>query len=374
MAEFSDIVRRAMTEQGLSLRALARTVNYDPGYISRVVSGKQSPSGDLVRALDTALDTDGALVAAAEGDQAGAVPTPPGGTDEATHLRTTVSHLVSLDGRFGGDEIAPVAVRVWKAAQRKLDQGIVPPRQSRDVVAATAEAAELAGWLLFDADDQPGCRNATLEAQLLARQVGDRSMERFALTNLAMHDIETGRPGEAIRIAESLLDQPRLPQRVGLLAKIRRGRALAQLGHREPAIEDLTTAQGMVQDSITATDPPWTWWVNECEVAGHFGEALLDLGQPETALPYLEHAQELAEAHRPDGRGSLYYRVSLVTAYARVQAWSDLETTLHTIPQLMDSVSSKRNHRRLHTAAHAISQTPHTPEQLKDLAHTIAAH
>ena len=43
MTEFGDFVRRAIEEHELSLRTLAAAVNYDPGYLSRVLSGKQRP-------------------------------------------------------------------------------------------------------------------------------------------------------------------------------------------------------------------------------------------------------------------------------------------------------------------------------------------
>ncbi len=39
MADFAAEVRRLMTERGMSLRGLAKAANYDPSYLSKVLSG-----------------------------------------------------------------------------------------------------------------------------------------------------------------------------------------------------------------------------------------------------------------------------------------------------------------------------------------------
>jgi transcriptional regulator with XRE-family HTH domain len=62
VVEFGEAVREAMQAQGLSLRAAAKSLNYDPAYLSRVLSGRQSPSGPLVLALDTFLGQEGRLL------------------------------------------------------------------------------------------------------------------------------------------------------------------------------------------------------------------------------------------------------------------------------------------------------------------------
>ena len=52
-----------MAERGVGLRALARQVSYDPGYLSKVVNGRKAVSMDLARRLDEALGAAGALAA-----------------------------------------------------------------------------------------------------------------------------------------------------------------------------------------------------------------------------------------------------------------------------------------------------------------------
>ncbi|CAM4160873.1 hypothetical protein GCM10009799_37410 [Nocardiopsis rhodophaea] len=371
MTDFSARARAALEVRGMSMRSAARELKYDVGYLSRTLNGKQQPSPQLAAALDQLLEANGELIAAAEKPTTVLSEEPPGVEGEIAHMRDTVRYFVAHDGRYGGDEIAPAAVRVWKTGQRQLDNGVIPEQHQRDYLVTVAEVAELAGWLLFDANRHDACRAATLEAHMLARHAGDRSMERFALTNLAMMDLEAGRPGESLRIADELLDQPRIPPRVALLARIRKGRALARADDRRRSLAELDAARGAMAESIRTRDPAWTWWVNECELSGHEGEALLRLGDAGAALPKLQRAAELAAAVRPNGRGALYYRVSLVMAYTAVQAWRDCEAELASIPPMFDVVSSGRNRRRLRSALSGITHHPNAPLWLSDLAREV---
>lgn len=65
MVMFGEEMRRLMTEQGLSLRRLAKLARYDTGYLSKVMNGRKPPSRDLAARLDRALNADGALLDAA---------------------------------------------------------------------------------------------------------------------------------------------------------------------------------------------------------------------------------------------------------------------------------------------------------------------
>lgn len=59
---FGDELKRRREEQGRSLRSLARSVNYDPGALSRLESGQRRPSPDLARSLDETLSAGGELL------------------------------------------------------------------------------------------------------------------------------------------------------------------------------------------------------------------------------------------------------------------------------------------------------------------------
>ncbi|MET8177920.1 helix-turn-helix transcriptional regulator [Streptomyces sp. NPDC005336] len=374
MAEFGCRVRALLAERGTSMRRTARALGYDPAYLSRVINGKQQPSEQLVAALDDHLRADGELMSLWASGRRPPVHTAEQATSadgDIAHLRASVAHLLEHDNRYGGAAVAPAAVQVWRAAQRKLDCGAVPDRARAGYLSAVAELAEIAGWLLFDAGEEEASRRAFLESHLLARHAGDRPMEWFALDMLAMQDVHSGRPGEALRIADELLSRPRIPPRVTLLARVRRGRALAQAGDRRRALDELAGARVGLGDSIDPRDPVWAWWVNDNEITGHEGEVLLALGEDKAAVPKLQRALELSSAHFPDGRGSLYYSVALLSAYASARAWRECEATLISIGSLSETVESERSRRRLRSTLRAMSRRPDAPGWLREYVRDV---
>jgi len=375
MDDFGSRVRALLAERGVSLRATARALTYDPAYLSRVINGRQRPSEALAAALDGLLEADGALVALAAPAQRPSAP----GAGQATgvdgdiaHMRASVAHLLEHDSRYGGTAVAPAAVQVWRTGQRKLERGGIPDRARRGYQSAVAELAEIAGWLLFDAGQWDSSRTAFLESHVLARLSGERAMEWFALDMLAMQDVHHGRPGEALGIADELLTRPRIPPRVALMARVRRGRALAQLGDHRRALDELAGARARLEESISPRDPAWAWWVNDCEITGHQGEVLLALGDAKAAIPRLQHALHLTRAHYPGGRGTLFYSIALLSAYTTAHAWRECEPVLLSINTLLETVASVRSRHRLRGTLGELAHGPGTPPWLSDLARQTA--
>jgi transcriptional regulator with XRE-family HTH domain len=66
MAVFADEVRRLIAERGMSLRGLAKASNYDPSYLSKVLSGQKPSSPYLAARLDDALGANGKIRDAAQ--------------------------------------------------------------------------------------------------------------------------------------------------------------------------------------------------------------------------------------------------------------------------------------------------------------------
>jgi transcriptional regulator with XRE-family HTH domain len=350
VSDFSKAVKAELESRGMSLRALAKAAHYDVSFISRVLSGKQKPSIDLAKTLDRLWGTELAdtLREPARIEQ----PSP------NDYVRNAVAHFLEHDNRHGGDHVASAAKQVWKAEQKKLSS-YEDKRRLSDV----AEIAEVAGWLLFDANRQEEARQAFMESRHLSELAGDKAMNWFALDMLAMQDVQNGNPGEALRISEELMTNPRVPGRVALLGRVRHARALALTGDRTRALDAVERAQGALQDSISNRDPQWAWWVDEMEVIGHRGEALISLGDYKGALPHLQRANELV---KPLGRGSLYYSVAELTALVQLEAWRESETTLSRIGLILESVASSRSRARLKEALRVIERD--APGWLKEHA------
>lgn len=352
MSDFSRAVKAELESRGMSLRALSKAVHYNPSFLSRVLNEKQKPSTELAEALDAFWGTD--LVSLLRPVREEPLP-------QDDYVARSVGYFLEHDNRHGGDHVASAAQQVWKAEQSKLDA-----YEDKKRIAGVAEIAEVAGWLLFDANRPKEAREAFIESHLLAKLAGDEPMQWFAMDMLAMQDVQDGKAGEALRISEELMTRAKVPARVALLARVRHARALAITGDRSRTLEAMKRAQGALQDSIGPRDPQWTWWVDEMEVVGHQGEVMLSLDSPKEAIPHLQKANELV---KPVSRGSLYYSVAELTALVKVEAWRDAETTLSRIAPILEAVTSSRSRARLKQSLRVIDRD--APSWLSDYAKEV---
>ncbi|MBV9143053.1 MAG: hypothetical protein JO115_19430, partial [Pseudonocardiales bacterium] len=134
-----------------------------------------------------------------------------------------IGHILVLEGRFGGTDLVPLAVRFFRSVHQQLGTGAYEPAIERDLQATAGELAEVAGWLLYDADRQDEVRRMNHEALYFCRLAGDRSMELLTLQNASMHAGFLGRPHEALHLACSVLDsRDRLSPRVKTLFLVRK--------------------------------------------------------------------------------------------------------------------------------------------------------
>ncbi|MGH3834520.1 MAG: helix-turn-helix domain-containing protein [Pseudonocardiaceae bacterium] len=199
-------------------------------------------------------------------------------------------HIVELDNRFGGSDLARLAVRFFRSLHQQLGTGAYEPAIERDLQATAGELAEVAGWLLYDADRQDDVRRMNQEALYFSRLAGDRRMELLTLQNASMHAGHLGRPREALHLARSVLEsRDRLSPRIKTLFLVRKARALAQ-GGDEHALRLFDQARSHYEDGMRDSDPKWAWWVDERELVWHEGMALADLGCPREAVGKFEQS------------------------------------------------------------------------------------
>jgi transcriptional regulator with XRE-family HTH domain len=255
-------------------------------------------------------------------------------------LREQIEHIVKLENRFGGSDLASLAIRIFRSTHRQLGTGKYQDAIERDLHSMVGELAELSGWLLYDADRQLDVRRMNQEALYFSRLAGDRNMELFAVQNSSMHAGYLGRPREALNLAESVLDGGnRLTPRVKTLFLVRRARALAQMGD-ENAVQLLKVARSRFDDGIGNDDPPWAWWIDERELAWHEGMAQLDLSRPAVALDLFERAVAATEATQV--RDRYLHLAYLLLAQTQVEAWDDARATLRELLPLAGEVASQR--------------------------------
>lgn len=255
-------------------------------------------------------------------------------------VRQYIWHIVALDGVLGGTDLACVAVRFFRSVRQQLGAGTYEPAVERDLRATAGELAELAGWLLYDADRQDDVRRMNHESLYFCRLAGDRSTELLTLQNASMHAGFLGRPHEALHLARSVLEsRDQLTPRVRTLFLVRKARALAQ-GGDEQALRLFDQARSHYEDGVRDSDPKWAWWIDERELAWHEGMVLTDLGRAREAVSKFEQSVVLASPRLMRGR---YVHLGyLLGAYVKVGAWRDAEMTMRQIMPMIGCVNSTR--------------------------------
>ncbi|GAA2796359.1 helix-turn-helix transcriptional regulator [Saccharopolyspora taberi] len=348
---FGQALRRLRLAAGLSQPQLARRAYVSQSSICRYENDKQTPDGTTAQHLDDVLDGGGALVALAEpADVFTGVIAPdehdrPVDSRYVDSMRETIHHLVALDGLHGGNDIAGLAVRLFRTAHRKLSSRLYERAVERDFEAVTGEMGELAGWLLYDTDRQDESRTLNLESLTLSRMAGDRAIELFTLSNWSMQSLYVGRPREALRIVDTAMDDGFLSPRVTTLLRIRRARALADLGAETEALAEMSRSRTALSDGVRGSDPAWTWWVGNGVVDWNEGMLCAGLGNWSTAVDWFSRAAEHFATQQP--RWRYENNAHLLEALIRVRDWSRAETVTEELVSLAADMGSDRVSRLL---------------------------
>ncbi|MFB9566110.1 hypothetical protein ACFFRS_03895 [Saccharopolyspora hordei] len=273
----------------------------------------------------------------------------PLGSEDVDRLRRVVSRLVGLDAQHGGRAIAPLAARVFRATTALLAAGRYAPSVERDLLAVTAELGEVAGSAGFDSARFDAARGLNRQALRLARLAGDRGMELFVLGNTALQAHETGRPRAALDAVELMETRPLSP-RLRALAGLRRARAAAALGD-DRAFAVLARARSDLSDGVHRTDPEWSWWVTDRELAVHEGEVWRAVGEPAQAVErYAAAVGATAERYR---WARFIGGAFLLDALVGLRDWRDAEHAALALHRLAEHVGSGRAALRIRAAASA---------------------
>jgi hypothetical protein len=175
--------------------------------------------------------------------------------------------LITLDGRPDTTDLGDLAVQAVRHAPR-------------DDLAALAELAEVAGWILFEEERQAEAAAHNLFALTLVRHSKFHSLENLISLNHVLQRTRVGRYGEALALAARGLEGAGSRKVRGMFA-LREARVYSRMGLAKPAWEALAQAHDALEDDPSA--PEWAWWIDETELNGHRAAVLANLGRPEEA-------------------------------------------------------------------------------------------
>lgn len=203
MSDFSDVLRRLMTERGMGVREAARQVPCNPGHLSNLRSGKKRPSVQVAARLDDLLGAGGALAARAEGAGARAGRIPGRGlvddlmdhavefgrwTETANVGPGTVELLDEEIHRVAREAVSvplePLVHRAAEVSRRAfaLLQRHQRLRQRRDLYVVGAKAGAFLACVLGDLGQQAAAAAYARTGLILAEESGHPAAVALALS------------------------------------------------------------------------------------------------------------------------------------------------------------------------------------------------
>lgn len=262
---FTDVVEGLLAERGISRRELARTLPYDPGGLSKIISGKRQCPPNLARLIDEALAACGEVIAAARR------PDPPRkeefvAPEVVGYFRSQLAGHYTADMFLGPRHLIPTVqtqaeliTKLTGAADAHVRQGLLDT--------GTAYAA-LLGWLCQDAGDLAASarwRDVTLS---LAHRSGDPQLISYALTNKAMLALDQDDGQAVVDFARAAAAGERhLSPKCRVLAIQHEAHGHAMLGDRDTADRLLDHAS-----ALTERVDDEHLWGNACRRTPHYVE------------------------------------------------------------------------------------------------------
>lgn len=285
-----------------------------------------------------------------------AAPVEFGDADYLQGIRGCIRDLVALDGGPGDLDLVRIATGCLQVLTRLLAVGKYTKRLGKDFRAAAGELAEVGGWLAFE-DQQHGLVDGLNRMSLFfSRSAGDKQIELLTLQNSSLHVASLGRPHEALEIARSVIEGDyRLSPRVRGLFMTRAARARAQCGDNSVP-QAFPEIRYLFLDKASNTDPAWTWWLDQRELAWHEAVALLDLGLAGQAADIFADSALLAPSDRPRSRYLLLFY--LLQAQLRNKSWAAAKDTLDRVLPLSEQVEYPRATALLRDAVARVRSSP----------------
>lgn len=281
METFGKRARALMRERGISLRRLAQQINYDPGYLSKVLNGRKRATPHLAERVDAALGANGELAALV----------PPGGRwrvpddasdggltpDDEERLMLAVRRPSRLDGavvdalakilaaqRRAEDAIGSGPLLAPVAAQLGTIEGLVVDARGPvrlPLVDVASQWAEFLGWLHTSTGDAEQARRWFDRAAEWAAESGNPTMAATVLSFKGHLAFLLGRMGPAAGLSRAARRSPAVWIGQRAYDAHQEARALAVIGDpmAERLLAEAAELAAAVEDHRDDT-PPWIYY------------------------------------------------------------------------------------------------------------------
>lgn len=338
---FGTELRKRRLAADLTLTELSRRVHYSKAQLSKVERNLKSPSRELVRLCDAALNANGALIAMLEpehlktsdatatgGDEEvwsmqlspdgkntfqplsrrqvvtagaasipafkiGRTPAVPNTTDNP--LIDTYRSMFDQYRRLGQAADTGLLIPALIAqthSLRELTRHANPQARQR-LLRLGSRYAEYIGWLVQETGDDQGALWWTQRAVELAAAGGDHHLAAYGLVRRALVTLYREDTRETIRLAQRA-QAAKTPPRIQGLAAQREAQGHALAGDYDACMRSLDRARTFLARPATSSDEPVLGTTNLVDPAQMItGWCLYDLGRPGAAAEIFDRQTAL---------------------------------------------------------------------------------
>lgn len=211
------------------------------------------------------------------------------GDADITELFTAAEDARRWDSRYGGGNWRSSAVLAClRERAAPLLHGRYSDRTGRQLFAATAQLARLAGWTAFDAGQHAAAQRHYIQALRLARAAGDVPFGGYVLVCAALQASLRGFHEDAIDMCQGAYERAKHAAAPRVLAFYRlvEARAHARAGHATAACQQLAASDALLDQAANTQgdDPAWIDFYTRARLAADAVEIHRDLGLPAQAL------------------------------------------------------------------------------------------
>jgi transcriptional regulator with XRE-family HTH domain len=371
---FGTELRRKREAAGLSLAELGKLIHYSKGYLSSVENSTKSPSPDLARLCDAAVDAGGTLLALASPVRTSEISTDgpvPGelpddaidDTDRAVlaaaareeitvdNCRALFNQLVGMGELVSSRVVLPTVIAqartVWSLA-------LAAPVATRAALTTLAALnSTYAGWLALEAGNDHAAQWWSHTAVSLARLVDDANLVAYTLTRQAQVAVFRDEPDRVFTLVGPVVDDTRVSTRFRGIAAHRMAQGHALMGDYDECRRALDHAVRLPPETVGsptfdgAVLPPMANGGSHVEGV-ITGWCLHDLGRPQAAVDLLD--RELGQIDVTHRRAAARFGARRILAYVAAGEVDHACTLTHellAIAAVIDSASVRRELRRL---------------------------
>lgn len=282
------------------------------------------------------------------------------GESDVDAIQQVVRSYRELDNRLGGGRVRGSVVHYLNSdVAPMLTEGRFNAGIGARLAAASAELAQLAGWMAYDSGLHGHAQRYLTLALSFAQHAGNAGLGAEILAAQAHQAVYLARPSEAVDLARAAQATAR---RAGLPTLVAECSVMEAHGHAvnrdaRACARALSDAEAAFGRAVRANDPVWLRYFDEAYLAARIGHCFHALGEPGHAERYARRSLHM------DGRfvrGKAFNLSLLATALAEQD---DIEQACMVGRQALDlaaRLQSARSVRYIKDLQHALRQRADT--------------